>query len=199
MENKLNGLISLLGQSHNLHSASTALSTQNKQSDSPQPNLDELYEDHMSTETSHDGSHDKSSALDVTFPSLEALDDLEMETTVAHNLFTRGILTFEKANVLLSIFRNMSIYFPFVLIPIDATVQSMSEERPFFFLAVMATASSEDKPLQKTLDLEFRTVLSTKVVLEGEKSIDLLQGLLIYLAWSASLIYPLTSKCTSDD
>lgn len=33
------------------------------------------------------------------------------------------------------------------------------------------------------MDHEFRRVLSLKVIVEGQKSLDYLQGLLIYLAW----------------
>ena len=189
METKLNGLLSLLGQSHNFQNAPTALSPQIKQSDTIQPNLDSSYKDHVSMEPSHHELHDNALPLDINYPPFEALDDPDMETTIVDTLFTRGILTYDKANALLSIFRNMSTFFPFVLIPIDADVQSMSEERPFLFLAAMASASSEDKALQNTLDQEFRTILSTKVVLEGEKSIDLLQGLLVYLAWSVTSVH----------
>jgi hypothetical protein len=80
-------------------------------------------------------------------------------------------------------FRNMSAYFPFVLIPEEATVLSMSHDRPFLCIAALAAAASSEKILQKRLEQSFRTAILQKIMLDNERSLDLLQGLLVYLAW----------------
>lgn len=38
-------------------------------------------------------------------------------------------------------------------------------------------------PLRHQLDHELRKVLSEKLIVDGQKSLDFLQGLLVYLAW----------------
>ena len=185
METKLDGLISLLGQSQNIQNVIPKLRAPDKEVTSIQPNSDNVCEYDTPLKVLHDAPQDRISEPHADFTSLEALRIPEVETTDASSFFTHSVLTYERATALLSIFRNMSIYFPFVLLPTEYNIESLSEERPFLFLAMMATASSEDKPLQEILDRELRTMLSTKVILEGEKSIDLLQGLLVYLAWFA--------------
>jgi hypothetical protein len=80
-------------------------------------------------------------------------------------------------------FRNMSTYFPFVIVPEEATVLSMSHDRPFLCIAALAAAMSSEKILQKRLEQSFRIAILQKIMLDGERSLDLLQGLLVSLAW----------------
>ncbi|TVY71335.1 hypothetical protein LSUE1_G008616 [Lachnellula suecica] len=91
---------------------------------------------------------------------------------------------------LLSIFRLKAPFFPFVDIPIDATVPSLSKSSPFLLLAVLTCASIKDAQLFTQMNNEFRRVLSLKVIVEGQKSLDFLQGLLVYLAWYPMLVNP---------
>jgi len=105
------------------------------------------------------------------------------DSSMPEQFFGRGLLSVEKAHSLLTNFRGMCSYFPFVILPAEATVQSIFYERPFLLLSVLTAASSREKKLQHVLEEELRSTLSTKVVLDGDKSLDLLQGLLVYLAW----------------
>jgi hypothetical protein len=77
----------------------------------------------------------------------------------------------------------MAPTFPFVHIPVEATVPSLSRSSPFLLLAILTTASIRDQPLYLQMDYEFRRVLGLKVIVERQKSLDFLQGLLIYIAW----------------
>jgi hypothetical protein len=61
----------------------------------------------------------------------------------------------------------------------------------------MAAASSKEKKLQQSLEQELRSTLCSKVLLDGEKSLDLLQGLLVYLAWYAA--FPDMSICFTNN
>lgn len=70
-----------------------------------------------------------------------------------------------------------------MLIPPDATVQSLARNSPFLLLAILTSSALMDPPLRHQLDQEFRRILSAKVVIDGQKSLDFLQGLLVYLAW----------------
>lgn len=105
----------------------------------------------------------------------------------AGSSFARGLLTLGRAEQLLTSFCDMMPYFPFVIIPQGASVESMSRDRPFLFLAAVTAASSEENTLQQALNVEVLNVISQSIIFDGDKSIDLLQGLLVYLAWFVNL------------
>jgi hypothetical protein len=92
-------------------------------------------------------------------------------------------VTLAQAEELLMIFRQKAAGFPFVQIPADATVPSLARKTPFLLLGILTAASVRDRPLNHQLDHEFRRVLSMKVIVQGCKSLDYLQGLLVYIAW----------------
>ena len=89
----------------------------------------------------------------------------------------------KQAEQLLLSFRSKAPFFPFVHIPPEATVPSLSRKSPFLLLAILTVASSPDPKLHHQMDHEFRRILSSKVIVEGQKSLDYLQGLLVYIAW----------------
>ncbi|PCH07273.1 Transcription factor [Penicillium occitanis (nom. inval.)] len=84
---------------------------------------------------------------------------------------------------LLDRFRGMACYFPFVQLSKTWTAASMAEDRPFLLLAAVAAASSKCCHLQDALIRQFKECLSKRAVIAGEKDLDLLQGLLVHLAW----------------
>jgi hypothetical protein len=92
-------------------------------------------------------------------------------------------ITISAADGYLFRFRNMSTYFPFVIVPEEATVLSMSHNQPFLCIAALAAAASSEKILQRKLEQSFRIAILQKIMLDGERSLDLLQALLVYLAW----------------
>ena len=89
----------------------------------------------------------------------------------------------KQAEQLLLSFRSKAQFLPFVHLPQDATIPSLSRNSPFLLLAILTVASSSDPKLHHQIDHEFRRVLSSKVIVEGQKSLDFLQGLLVYIAW----------------
>ena len=99
------------------------------------------------------------------------------DLTMPNLLFEKCGLSLGEADSFLRDFRKMSLdYFPFVIIPDEATILSMSRRHPFLLLAAIAAASSSQKPVQQELDEQFRACVLHKVLLDGEKSLDLLQG-----------------------
>jgi hypothetical protein len=80
-------------------------------------------------------------------------------------------------------FRSMGSYFPFVRLSDAWTAASMAEDRPFLLLAAAAVASSNHCHLQDALIKQFKESLTQRVLIAGEQDLDLLQGLLVYLAW----------------
>lgn len=81
-------------------------------------------------------------------------------------------------------FRGMLASYPCITLKPDETVSSLAATRPFVLLSILAAASGS-RTLQghNLYDEEFRKVLGLKFVAGGERSLELLQGILIYCAW----------------
>jgi hypothetical protein len=108
---------------------------------------------------------------------------LDPDNTTLETLIATGTLTTDIMLCYLSQFHEMCSYFPFVIVPPEDTIGSLLQSRPFLLHAVLAVASSSNVQLQSVLGKSFRLALLRGNMLEGEKSMDLLQGLLVYLAW----------------
>ncbi|KAH6712351.1 hypothetical protein BKA61DRAFT_485453 [Leptodontidium sp. MPI-SDFR-AT-0119] len=92
-------------------------------------------------------------------------------------------VTLKQAEDLLLTYRAKASFFPFVKVAPEATVPSLSRTSPFLLLAILTSASIQDPLLHHQIDHEFKRVLSSKVLLQGQRSLDFLQGLLVYIAW----------------
>jgi hypothetical protein len=121
-------------------------------------------ENQDSTENTLKNPWNSSAAMDIAW-----VTDLGLSPVVLDHLLDR--------------FRGMASYFPFVRLPYSCTAASMAEERPFLLLAAVTAASSKYCHLQDALIRQFKESLSQRVVMAGEKDLDLLQGLLVHLAW----------------
>ena len=84
--------------------------------------------------------------------------------------------------MLVDTYRTMSDFFPFVTLPKEYSCRDLLQQRPMLMFAVLTVASYDSVLLQLTLSREFRKVVTVKVM-NGEKSLDLLQGLLVFIAW----------------
>ncbi|KAK3363295.1 hypothetical protein B0T25DRAFT_587272 [Lasiosphaeria hispida] len=107
--------------------------------------------------------------------------------TTQASLGLRPQFNLDSASALLATFREVMVaHFPCIVLDDDetSTVASMAKDRPFVLLAILATASSS-RTLQghSLYDEEFRKILGLKFVAGGERSLELLQGLVIYVAW----------------
>lgn len=92
-------------------------------------------------------------------------------------------LTLKEAEELLLAFRGKSSLFPFVVLQPEATVPFLARHSPFLLLAILAASATSDPMLRRQLDHEFKRILSAKVIVGGQKSLDFLQGLIVYIAW----------------
>jgi hypothetical protein len=81
-------------------------------------------------------------------------------------------------------YESLQQCFPFVTLPKGWTLDSMSQKRPFLTLGILSAMSNANVSLQQRLDLAFRRALSELVLVNGDVSLDLLQGLMVYTAWS---------------
>ncbi len=109
-------------------------------------------------------------SMNATLSGLGRLDPVIRSISTAH------------MQMLLEIYQRMVKYFPFVPLPKDYAFQDLVQDRPMFMFAVLTVASHDSVLLQLMLSREFRKVIMVKIM-NGEKSLDLLQGLLVFLAW----------------
>lgn len=108
--------------------------------------------------------------------SFTIFDDLQ-------DVISRGLVTLEKAEESVQHFRSTASNSPFVIISPGTSIDYLRRQKPFLLLTVLAMATVNNMKLQKLLDQEIRDTLGRRVFMSGEKSLDLLQGILIYLTW----------------
>ncbi|GKZ64397.1 hypothetical protein AnigIFM50267_003866 [Aspergillus niger] len=107
---------------------------------------------------------------------------------------SRMNLNMNEAEELLVQFRQQRAYFPFIEVPEVTTATSMAASQPFLLLAILTVSLTRKPLLQKRLDERFRRVLSERIIFYGEKSMDYVQGLLVYMAWRPLHIRPLSRQ-----
>ena len=101
---------------------------------------------------------------------------------LAGDVISKGLVSYDLAVDLVQYYRSQVKYFPFVIVSAQDTIDSLRRERPFLLLSMLSVSAIQSSVrLQKTLDLELRESLSRRTIVNGEKSLDLLQGLLVYL------------------
>ncbi|KAI0201720.1 hypothetical protein F4808DRAFT_96404 [Astrocystis sublimbata] len=101
-----------------------------------------------------------------------------------HNLGIKPQFNLDSASKLLASFRCMLPHLPCLVLPEDADIRSLAKSSPFILLAILAVTSCSSSLQGHSLyDEEFRKVLGLKFVAGGERSPELLQGLLIYCSW----------------
>lgn len=94
------------------------------------------------------------------------------------------------ANDLLLMFRNsMASQFPFVVIQPHETSASLRSKKPFLWKAIMTAASHQNLERQVAMGKSFTEEFSTYLLLYARKSLDMLQGLLVHLAWYVSFAH----------
>lgn len=103
--------------------------------------------------------------------------------TNTQDVISKGIVSYEDADALLERYRPYPANFPFVIILPHVSLESLRRDKPFLLLAILAVSAVKDIKLQSRLELEFKETLSRRVVMNGERNLELLQGLLIYLSW----------------
>ncbi|KAH8893588.1 hypothetical protein GQ53DRAFT_626427, partial [Thozetella sp. PMI_491] len=102
----------------------------------------------------------------------------------AGDIINRAIITPDLAQGLLDSFRIHAVrQFPFVTIPADASLETVRSQTPFLFLAIMATMMCDNPFLQHKLGDEILQHAFQKMFSGTDKSLELLQGLLVYTAW----------------
>jgi hypothetical protein len=107
-----------------------------------------------------------------------------LPVNTAPDIVDQGLVTLELAQLLLDRFRgDAAQHFPFVVVPSGVALGTLRRNAPFLFLAIVATMIFDNPLLQHQLGEEVQQQAFQKAMLGAEKSVDILQGLLIYTAW----------------
>lgn len=111
------------------------------------------------------------------------------------NLGIKPQFNLDSATKLLASFRDMLPHLPCLLLPEDLNVREFVRNSPFVLLAILAVTSCSSSLQGHSLyDEEFRKVLGLKFVAGGERSLELLQGILIYCTWYPFHLRPKTKQ-----
>lgn len=78
---------------------------------------------------------------------------------------------------------RMAIHFPFVYIPLDKTAGEVRTETPFLFKEIITTAAWSNLHEQRESQKHLVAELVQRLLLKGEKTMDILQGLLILISF----------------
>lgn len=93
-------------------------------------------------------------------------------------------LSWSQATLALTTFRrDHTLHFPFVTVEEDSAAEDLYKEKPFLFRAIMLVASP--LPRSRVVKMKRNTLayLGYRMLVEEEKTLDLLQGLLVVAAW----------------
>ncbi|KAF6218798.1 hypothetical protein HO133_005341 [Letharia lupina] len=89
----------------------------------------------------------------------------------------------EAQDLLLEFKENMTEQFPFVVVDPYITSQSLHQERPLLWKAIIIAASHGNSYRQMVLGADLMEDLTKRLLLRAEVSLDLLQALLVFIAW----------------
>jgi len=96
----------------------------------------------------------------------------------------RNIITLAQADELFTRYTNqMSPHLPCVVFPADMAASELRETKPILFLSIMAAATSEMPHIQKVLTKELMQIFAEKIIIIGQKSLELVQALHVAAIW----------------
>ncbi|KAI0020975.1 hypothetical protein F4780DRAFT_770419 [Xylariomycetidae sp. FL0641] len=100
------------------------------------------------------------------------------------DIVDRGVVTMDEAARLFRRYtEHMAIHLPAVVFPRNFTVDDLRNTKPILFLAIMAVASSETPNFQRQLVKELMQIFAEKIIIIGEKSLEMVQSLLVSVIW----------------
>jgi hypothetical protein len=121
----------------------------------------------------------------------KSMTEVNIDGHKIFDVIDRGLVTIATAQTLFDNFRYTGVlHFPFVVIPSHATFDSVRRETPFLFLSIVASMLSSDSSLQRQLGEELRTQIHGRILIGFERNLELLQGLLVHLAWHHYFMLP---------
>lgn len=100
------------------------------------------------------------------------------------DLVDRGIISINKAAQLLDCYNfQMAPHLPGVVFPAHLTAGELRKTKPVLFLAIMAAASCGTPEIQRVAVRDLMQTFADRIVIIGEKSIELVQALTVAVMW----------------
>jgi hypothetical protein len=189
MENKLESLISLLSAGSQPAGPSSTPVVQTQMSNAPATGSMAISLGTFANTTPAPSDSTTSSNFredHADFFNLLVPNVTPMQRSTNHDLvdvISKGIIGFEEAEYFVQDFKDYAFQFPFVIILPHENLDSIRRDRPFVLLSILAVTSQFKQGLQAAIEKELREFFAKKVIVDGVKTLDLLQGLLLYLAW----------------
>ncbi|RDH30694.1 hypothetical protein BDQ94DRAFT_161179 [Aspergillus welwitschiae] len=101
------------------------------------------------------------------------------------DFISRGLFTLLECEELLAKFRlHKMVQFPFVIIPTHLGVPTLRRQFPFLLMCTITACLEHKASLQHGMEQEVREFIATRLVINSERSLDLLLGLLVHVAWN---------------
>ncbi|ENH70615.1 hypothetical protein FOC1_g10012547 [Fusarium oxysporum f. sp. cubense race 1] len=95
----------------------------------------------------------------------------------------------EEAEMYLAKFQQWLKNFPCMILPHDITAAALRKEKPFLWLCIMNITSMCVEQQMKMKD-HVRQEIATRIIINHERSMDCLQGLICYISWAATTSSP---------
>lgn len=97
----------------------------------------------------------------------------------------RGIISLEDAGQLISFYNHeLAPFFPLVVLPSNTTATALRHSKPILFLSVISAAAiAIDANLAAVLNREMVRLYAERFFIEGEKSLELVQALLLMIVF----------------
>ena len=93
-------------------------------------------------------------------------------------------VTISEAEILLDRYqRLMSYALPFVVLPGEITARQLYLQKPFLLHAIGTVTYFHDLPKQQIMVKQMMRDVSERVLMNNEKTLDIIQGILVLVAW----------------
>ncbi len=107
------------------------------------------------------------------------------QVELGRDVIDRDILSMATARQLFETYRNdLFPHNPMVVVPASVTADDWRRTKPMLFLAMISAAAGKDQPeLSATLDREVLHTYAQRSLVQSEKSLELVQALLVSAVW----------------
>lgn len=136
-----------------------------------------------------DFSTSKLSMLTNTLKDTANRRDSLLREVESIDIIKTGLITIEEARERLELYKTkLNLPYSLVDLPVDSTVEELSANLPYLFLAIMSVTNTVyTKPIDKNIALSIDNAAMRAIVLEvlvaGSKSVELIKTLLLLCLW----------------
>ncbi|KAL1887657.1 hypothetical protein Cpir12675_006463 [Ceratocystis pirilliformis] len=100
------------------------------------------------------------------------------------DLIDRGLITAEESERLFARYNDVMVqHMPSVVFPANTLAADIRRSKPLLFITIMAVAASDTEALQRRLMADAIQAISERAIVEGKKSLELVQALHISVIW----------------